>query len=124
MKARVKATGEIVEVDFHVETKRGKLFGEVTDSKRLCKPDSTYRKFYRDEIEFLSYEDTPTFSYWERLKHQYAGMAMQGILTNEKMMLDLHRAFGKDESMDITVSEFAIDIANTLVKKLKSESNG
>ena len=62
--------------------------------------------------------------YWERLKHQYAGMAMQGILTNEKMMLDLHRAFGKDESMDITVSEFAIDIANTLVEKLKSESNG
>ena len=67
-------------------------------------------------------QDEP--DYWERLKHQYAGMAMQGILTNEKMMLDLHRAFGKDESMDITVSEFAIDIANTLVKKLKSESNG
>ena len=62
--------------------------------------------------------------YWRELKHQYAGMAMQGIVMNEKMQEDLYKAFGKNESMDITISEFAIDIANTLVKKLKSESNG
>ena len=60
--------------------------------------------------------------YWRELKHQYAGMAMQGILSNEKMQQDLYKAFGKDESMDITISEFAIDIANTIVKKLKEES--
>ena len=100
MKARVKATGEIV------------------DGKAMVSFNGD--DFYLDELEVI--QDEP--DYWERLKHQYAGMAMQGILTNEKMMLDLHRAFGKDESMDITVSEFAIDIANTLVKKLKSESNG
>ena len=47
---------------------------------------------------------------------------MQGILSNEKMQQDLYKAFGKDESMDITISEFAIDIANTIVKKLKEES--
>ena len=78
------------------------------------------------QVEFIDekvLDDTFDEVYWENMKHQYAGMAMQGMLTNEKMMLDLHRAFGKDESMDITISEFAIDIANTLVKKLKSESN-
>ena len=62
-----------------------------------------------------------TYDYWEKLKHQYAGMAMQGILTNEEMQQDLYKAFGKNESMDVTISEFAISIANTLVEKLKNE---
>ena len=106
MKARVKQTGEIVEVDFYLETKKGKLFGEVTDSKRLCKPDSTYRKFYRDEIEFLSYEDTPT--YWEKLLHQYAGMAMQGILSNQNI--------GADVAYMVNLST---ELATALVEKLK-----
>ena len=73
--------------------------------------------FDKDELDI--FEDT--IDYWEKLKHQYAGMAMQGMLTNEKLMLDLYRAFGKNESMDITISEFAIDIANTLVEKLKND---
>ena len=107
MKARVKQTGEIVEVDFYLETKKGKLFGEVTDSKRLCKPDSTYRKFYRDEIEFLSYEDTPT--YWEKLLHQYAGMAMQGLLASGDW----------DECSWDIIAEDAIRAATALVEKLK-----
>ena len=99
MKARVKKTGEIV---------------ELADDCYLNDKDYEH-SYYADELESIE------FDYWEKLKHQYAGMAMQGMLTNEKMMLDLHRAFGKDESMDITISEFAIDIANTLVKKLKNE---
>jgi hypothetical protein len=55
MKARVKATGEIVDgkamVSFHGDD------------------------FYLDELEFL--DNNP--DYWTRLEHQYAGMAMQGI---------------------------------------------
>ena len=114
MKARVKATGEIVEVAYLSEDKYGNKYYNVTTDTR------TYRE---TELEMMSDKGDYfyTYDYWEKLKHQYAGMAMQGMLTNEKMMLDLHKAFGKDESMDITVSEFAIDIANTLVKKLKEE---
>ena len=114
MKARVKATGEIVEVAYLSEDKYGNKYYNVTTDTR------TYRE---TELEMMSDKGDYfyTYDYWEKLKHQYAGMAMQGMLTNEKMMLYLHKAFGKDESMDITVSEFAIDIANTLVKKLKEE---
>lgn len=35
MKAKIKETGEVVEVDYYMDTKRGKMFGEVTDSLRL-----------------------------------------------------------------------------------------
>lgn len=71
-----------------------------------------------DQVELLYRED-----YWERLRHQYVGMAMQGIVMNEKMQEDLYKAFGKNESMDVTISDFAIDIAHTLVQKLKEERN-
>ena len=117
MKARVKATGEIVEVAYLSEDKYGNRYYNVTTDTR------TYRE---TELEMMSDKGDYfyTYDYWEKLKHQYAGMAMQGIVMNEKMQEDLYKAFGKNESMDITISEFAIDIANTLVKKLKSESNG
>lgn len=111
MKARIIATGEIVEVDFHMETQRGKMFGEVTDSRRLCKPDITYRKFYRDEIEFLSYEDSEVIDYWTRLEHQAAIAAMQGILSN-------HNLYGSIIQMT-QVSRVAIDYAQELVEKMK-----
>ncbi len=113
MKARVKATGEIVEVDFYMETKRGKMFGEVTDSKRLSKPDSTFRRFYRDEIEFLSYEDTP--DYWTRLEHTYAGMAMQGFVSNPSIELDYKGDEGCIQAVAIVASKFA----HALVEKMK-----
>ena len=114
MKARVKATGEIVEVAYLSEDKYGNKYYNVTTDTRTYR--ETELKMMSDMGDYFY-----TYDYWEKLKHQYAGMAMQGMLTNEKLMLDLHKAFGKDESMDITVSDFAIDIANTLVKKLKEE---
>jgi hypothetical protein len=68
MKARVKETGEIVEVhdcsnDMYVEK-----FGEVSG-----------RLFHITELDFDNLESP---DYWTRLEHQYAGMAMQGILAN------------------------------------------
>ena len=118
MKARVKATGEIVEVDFDTVTIKGKQFGVVTDTKRLCKPCRDYRKFYQDELEFISPVDTEVVDYWEKLKHQYAGMAMQGILSNEdycKVLLD-----GVNEwSFAERVASASKDFATTLVEKLK-----
>lgn len=110
MKARVKATGEIVEVHTHddadFQDRQGRFYWE--------------HQLYFGTLDDFD-KDEP--DYWEKLKHQYAGMAMQGIMMNEKMQYDLFKAFGKDESLDITISDFAIDIANTLVEKLKEEHN-
>lgn len=91
-----------------MDTKRGKMFGEVTDSLRLCKPDMVFRKFYRDELEFLSFEDTEVVGYWERLKHQYAGMAMQGMMA--------HTNIDYDEIVDLCV-----EFAHALVEKMKEK---
>lgn len=88
MKARVKATGKIVElsdIEFDV-------YGNG---------------YLRTELEITDEPD-----YWEKLKHQYAGMAMQGILANPEMMsLD-----------DIDVAATAIRIANITINKLKEDS--
>lgn len=65
MKARVIETGEIEE--FQVN--------ELNDY------------FTKDGIHYkgleLDFDYEP--DYWEKLKHQYAGMAMQGILSNKEM---------------------------------------
>ena len=108
MKAKVKATGEIW------------TFSQIDEI--TFKSAINGHLYCAEELDFI---EASIFSpdYWERLKHQYAGMAMQGIMMNEKMQYDLFKAFGKDESLDITISDFAIDIANTLVEKLKEEHN-
>ena len=60
MKARVKATGEIVEV-----VKDGPFYNVIDG----------YERYYEHELDFQD-----LISYWDRLLHQYAGMAMHGIL--------------------------------------------
>ena len=62
MKARVKATGEIVDV-----VKDGPFYNVIDG----------YERYYEHELDF-----NDTIDYWTRLEHQYAGMAMQGILAN------------------------------------------
>ena len=113
MKARVKKTGEIVEVDFDTVSIRGKQFGVVTDTKRLFKPCCDYRRFYQDELEFISPEDTEVVDYWEKLKHQYAGMAMQGILSNSN-----HALWDRENNAN-GIAESANNIATALVEKIK-----
>lgn len=57
--------------------------------------------------------------YWEQLKHQYAGMAMQGILTNPIGFENL-RARGTD--IQIETALLASEFAHALVEKMKEES--
>ena len=61
MKARVKATGEIVDI-----AEYSTIYAENYDT---C--------FYPNELEFLDNSE----DYWTRLEHQYAGMAMQAQIT-------------------------------------------
>jgi hypothetical protein len=49
--------------------------------------------------------------YWTKLEHQYAGMAMQGILANS--------AFDEVSVADIAIT--SIKVANSLIKRLKEE---
>ena len=64
MKARIKATGEIVEVT------------RIVDRYVMTHHPHTIT-FEKDELDF-DIEDDP--DYWTRLEHQYAGMAMQAYI--------------------------------------------
>ena len=86
MKARVKATGEIVEVMYSTEMGVGTSNG-------------VYLVQDLEEIES---------DYWTRLEHQYAGMAMQGLIARHNLDFDM-------------VVEWSADLAHALVQKLKEE---
>ena len=92
MKARVKATGEIVDV---IPYNRDG-FAYIQDD------GETVYEFH--ELEILDDPD-----YWTRLEHQYAGMAMQGLMSKEYL-----------DNPDSLVSH-AIHYAHALVEKLKEK---
>ena len=103
MKARVKATGEIVEVAPQIEC----YYYESDGIPYWC-----------DELDFDIYND----DYWEKLKHQYAGMAMQGMLNNSYLAGE----FRKDpnngiEDMSKIITKAAAVYAHALVEKLKEK---
>ena len=94
MKARVKATGEIVEV-----TECGQTFKDM----RMDYMDMKGRCY---ESEDLDFSDNTPFDYWIRLEHQYAGMALQGLMA--------HTNIEYDEIVDLCV-----EFAHALVEKMK-----
>lgn len=92
MKARVRATGEIVEVR-GIYTPTIRTFGmEKIDSYDL------------EGVEVIAGPD-----YWTRLEHQYAGMAMQGLLQSP------HLNIMQEEPL----VGMASSIAHALVEKMK-----
>lgn len=74
--------------------------------------------YYEDELDFIDYSDEP--DYWEKLKHQYAGMAMQGILSSDKMLGILGMQKGKE--LDDMIGNMSVKIATALVNRFKEES--
>lgn len=92
MKARVRATGRIV---------------TITGTDGICLTDETGNYHLIRDLEGC--EAMP--DYWERLKHQHVGLAMQGILANPETV-------GLD---DIDVAATSIRIANITISKLKEE---
>ena len=107
MKARVKATGEIVEV---------KIIDQLSEEEMYVEKfgEMSGRVFHITELDFdnLDYPD-----YWTRLEHQYAGMAMQGILSNPESELD----YKYDETLPQALAECAAKLAHALVEKLKEK---
>lgn len=98
MKARVKETGEIVEVHTH----------DDADFQ-----DRQGRFYWEHQLYFGSLDvryDEP--DYWTRLEHQYAGMAMQGMI----------RTVGHDRMYPPEkIAIYAEACAHALVQKMKEE---
>ena len=98
MRARVKATGEIVEVytsyDADFVDRNGKYYWE--------------HELFFGSLDVSSYDEP---DYWTRLEHQYAGMAMQGLLASGDW----------DECSWDIIAEDAIRAATALVGKLKEK---
>ena len=107
MKARVKATGEIVDVDFDKDAL-------ANDYPPYRTNEIPSRFFLAQQLEWIDIEKKADPDYWEKLKHQYAGMAMQAYITRH----DDDRFYIDDLAND------AVNFASALVEKLKSENNG
>jgi hypothetical protein len=94
LKAKVIATGKIVDV-----VEKGNYYDTIDNKER----------YYGHELDF-----NDTADYWEKLKHQYAGMAMNALLlTNNIRNGDLE---GMREC-----NTNAMAIAYALVDKLKEK---
>lgn len=94
MKARVKETGAIVEVEF------------------IDRKTHTGEQVYMTHEGHLIEESRLDFNlepdYWTRLEHTYAGMAMQGIIARHNVDFDM-------------VVEWSADLAHALVEELKEK---
>ena len=95
MKAKVKATGEIVDVLPYAE-KDGTI-------RFYANMEDKWHEAY--DIDLVS--DTLSPDYWDKLCHQYAGQFLQGIL--------IGKIFARD------YVEEAYKYATALVGKLKNE---
>ena len=108
MKARVIATGKIVDV-----VANGNYY-DTTDNKE---------RYYSHELDF-----NDTVDYWTRLEHQYAGMAMQGMIKRaynaycddcanyENMIFEDAQALLKDHAE--ALADVCVEFAHALVEKL------
>ena len=106
LKARVKATGEIVEVT------------RIVDRYVMTHHPHAIT-FEKDELDF-DIEDE--LDYWERLEHQYAGMAMQTMLAtlyNPKYHKELMACYTEVDAEE--VARLSKYYAHALVEKMKEE---
>ena len=95
MKARIKATGEIIDI-----AEYSTIYAETFDT---C--------FYPNELEILDNSE----DYWTRLEHQAAIAAMQGILSNAN-----HALWDRENNAE-GIAKSASAIAHALVEKYKKE---
>ena len=107
IKARIKATGKIVEI-----------VGEGIQNSNMVM--AAYGEWFtKDELDIVPLSWKPFEpTYWQKLEHQYAGMAMQGLCAN-------YTEFTKDNDGTLSntemITENARIIAHALVEKLKEK---
>lgn len=108
MKARIKATGKIVEI-----------VGEgIQNSNMVMAAHGEW--FTKDELDIVPLSWKPFEpTYWQKLEHTYAGMAMQGILSGDSIMERIAKF--KVEDLPSLVADLSIQCAHALVEKMKEE---
>ena len=107
MKARIKATGEIIEVSV-IGTLNGNRYRRTDGQNEL----------YESKDLDLNLEAIINPDYWTRLEHQYAGMVMQGILTNP---IGFESIRVRGTNIQIETALLASEFAHALVEKMKEE---
>ena len=121
MKARVKATGRVIEV-MNVMDEEGVGIWEDMSDVSICPT-----KYHNYELEFIELPkalQNNDLDYWERLKHQYAGMAMQGILSNPEAFGKIVSYYEDDDMVNKVIASKSLALATALVEKLKEKGNG
>ena len=112
MKARVKETGEVFEIASY-----------ATIPMECCDSFGEPLRFCFDEVEILSegndLKESEAPDYWTRLEHQYAGMAMQGMLSCKDFVMELGNMKGM--STEDALAKAASTIAHALVENYKKE---
>ena len=102
MKARIKATGEIVDVYHESQQKKKKMI-----YKESVLVNS--RMWTEDELELLNEE----YDHWQDVRERAAIAAMQGLIANSNNECR--------QSYISPITEGAIACADELVKRLKGE---
>ena len=102
MKARVKATGEIVEVMSVYDDKW--QYERIDTPVKYSAEDLDFSDIIEETNEVMEYQP----DYWDKLLHQYAGMAMQGML----------ESIGSTTTNE-EIAEYSYAIAHALVEKMK-----
>ena len=109
LKARIKATGEIIEVSQGIYSP----YQYVGDNGAI---------YTEEEVEILQEVLDSTIDYWARLEHQAAIAAMQGILSDPVL---LEATLTNAKKFDLTgpqaVAIDAYHYAHALVEKMKEE---
>ena len=73
-----------------------------------------------ENLTIVSFDDDFNPDYWTRLEHQYAGMAMQGMLNNSTLLSIVLKGLSHEELVK-EIANAASNYAHALVEKMKEE---
>lgn len=108
MKARVKSTGDIVDVHRLCMSSQGDIWQKKSG-----------KEYFAHELDFdVKEPPKPRYTpdYWTRLEHTYAGMAMQGLMSYVEQITPKKGRSFCDETVDISFK-----VAHALVERMKEE---
>lgn len=113
MKARVKGTTSIIDVTF--------------DKDALNAGYPPYKAgggiyYYPEQLVWIDNIDSAEPDYWEKLKHQYAGMALQGILSNKELFNTITDGAWPPNKY-VYIAERCDKYATALVNRLKEDKS-
>lgn len=111
MKARVIATGKIVEVKEEYDLR------EAIPQVFYSNEEDPYEVYEKEELDFNVNDNmNPTIDYWTRLEHQAAIAAMQGLMSYVGQITPKKGRSFCDEIVDISFK-----VAQALVEKYRKE---